>query len=315
MRIRNLEVDVDIYEELMNYSWNHGDRKGDEFVCCSPFREEQHPSFSINLETGLWIDFGSQDEYWKKGSFIKLLAFLENISYEEAEEMLLDAYGIHFDDEEELVLNINIQELEAKPKEFTREELKPYLFRNKQYLLKRGISEEIMKKFVVGYDKEKQAVAFFWRDNKTGKVVTVKFRSTKGKQFYYIDGGQPVKNHIFGLYEVKQGGYKEVFIVESEIDALYLWSIGVPAIALGGSNLSEAQRRLLLLSGIETMVLAVDNDKAGYKIKQQLIKELSGYLNIKELYIPPYAKDVNDLSKHELLNYVENIEDVEMKII
>lgn len=315
MLIRGMEIDVDIYEELMNYSWNRGKKKGDEYICCSPFRDEQHPSFCVNLETGLWIDFGSDDEYWKKGSFVKLIAFLENISFEEAEEMLLEAYGIFIDDVDSLELIINIQNDEVQPKTFTREELRPYLFRHRGYMLKRGISDEIMKKFVVGYDKEKEAVAFFWMDANTGKVVTVKFRSIKSKVFYYIDGGQKVNNHIFGLYQVKQGGYKEVFIVESEIDALYLWTLGVPAVALGGSNLSYEQERLLLLSGIETIVIATDNDKAGFKIKQQLKRELTGYMNIKELYLPYHAKDVNDLRPEELLNYIAHTEEPELKIL
>lgn len=316
MKIRDYEIDIDVFDEISNYEWKNGRRKGEEFICCSPFRDEQHPSFSINLETGLWIDFGSDDDYWKKGNFTKLIAFLENISPEEAEEMLLDSYGLVVDDTDSLELNINIQ-MESEAKYFSKDELRPYLFRNREYLLKRGISDEIMKLFVVGYDKEKEAVAFFWMDAKTGKVAAIKFRSIKGKQFYYMEGGQPVRNHIFGLYQVMQRKYKEVFIVESEIDALYLWSLPtpIPAIALGGSNFSEKQKQLLLMSGIESLVIATDNDSAGYRIKMQLIRELGGHFNLKQLCLPPYAKDVNDVSPAELMNYIEHAEDYELKIV
>ena len=314
MKIRNYEIDLDVYDIISGYEWRKGRRKGDEFICCSPFRDERHPSFSINLDTGLWIDFGSDDDFWKKGSLIKLLAYLENCSMEEIEATYLELYGLMVNDTDTLELNINIQE-SKKPKTFTRDELKPYLYRYRPYLLNRGITDEIMKKFVVGYDKEQQAVAFFWMDVNTGKVVAVKFRSIKGKQFYYLEEGQPVKNHIFGLYQLKQDGHKTAFIVESEIDALYLWSLGVPAIALGGSTLSENQRRLLLLSGIETLVIATDNDKAGYRISREIHRELAGYMDIKKLYIPPYAKDVNDIAPNELLNYVHHVEDYELHIL
>lgn len=313
-----MDIEVDVYEELMNYSWNKGKKKGNEYICCSPFRDEQHPSFSINLETGLWIDFGSDDEYWKKGSFIKLIAFLENISFEESEEMLLEAYGVFLDDVDGLELNINIQNEEVQPKTFTRDDLKEYLIRtieSKSYMNSRGISEEVMKKFIVGYDKKQKAMAFLWLDAKTGKPVTVKFRKIRSKVFYYIDEGQKVNNHIFGLYQVMKEGHKVVFIVESEIDALYLWTLGIPAVALGGSNLSDKQKRLLLLSGIETLVIATDNDKAGFKIRKQLERELMGYMDIKILYLPYHAKDVNDLGPEELLSYAQHLDQPELKIM
>ena len=313
MKIRDYEIDIDIYDIISAYEWRKGRRKGDEFICCSPFRDEQHPSFSINLDTGLWIDFGSDDDFWKKGNLIKLLAYLENCSMEEIETTYLELYGLMVSDADSLELSINIQET-GPAKTFSREELKPYLYRYRPYLLKRGITDEIMKKFVVGYDKETQAVAFFWMDADTGKVVAVKFRSIKSKQFYYLDGGQEVRNHLFGLYQLKQEGHKIAYIVESEIDALYLWSLGVPAVALGGSTLSENQRRLLLLSGIETLVIATDNDKAGYRIAREICRELGGHLTLKKLYIPPYAKDVNDLAPNELLNYVNHLEDIPLQM-
>ncbi|MFP3802716.1 hypothetical protein, partial [Paraburkholderia sp. SIMBA_027] len=78
---------------------------------------------------------------------------------------------------------------------------------------------------------------------------------------------------------------------------------------------SEKQKQLLLLSGIETIVIATYNDKAGYRIKMQLIRELGGHFNLKQLYLPYYAKDVNDLGAAELLNYVEHAEEYELKIL
>ena len=69
------------------------------------------------------------------------------------------------------------------------------------------------------------------------------------------------------------------------------------------------------MSGIESLVIATDNDSAGYRIKMQLIRELGGHFNLKQLYLPPYAKDVNDVSPAELMNYIEHAEDYELKIV
>jgi DNA primase len=312
--IRNHELDINILEELEEFDWRQGKPEGNEYKACSPFRDERKPSFYVNLETGLWIDHGSDTDEWKRGNLISLLAFRMNVSYEEAEEYLLEKYNVVLDDAEGLELNINIQMEEVKPKVFTKEELKPYFYRLKGYLLNRGISEEVQKEYIIGYDKESKAVAFFWLDAFTGKVVNVKFRSVKGKQFFYIKGGQKVSEHVFGLYQVIKGGHKKVYVVESETDALYLVTNGIPAIALGGSFLSESQRRKLLLSGIETFVIATDRDKAGDRIRESLKKELAGHCEVLEVTLPDYANDINDVKKEDIKKVTDSEEPVTLNV-
>lgn len=314
MLIREHELEIDIAEELEGFEWSRVRVHGDEFQACSPFRDERRPSFYVNLTTGLWVDHGAELDEWKKGNFIQLLSFLNNISYEEAEEFILDKYNIVVTDISGMELNINIQFGEVPPKTFTREELSPYLFRNISYLLSRGISEEIQKKFIVGYDKKSNAVAFFWLDSITGKCVNIKFRSTKGKQFYYARGGQPIRNHVFGLYQAIQDGCKTMWIVESEIDALYLWTHGVPAIALGGSFLSPEQKRKLLLAGAETYVIATDNDGAGKRIKASLIKELNGHVQLEAAVLPDYANDINDVLPGDIRKVTDSTEPITLSM-
>lgn len=310
---KKYELDIDVAEELSVFDWNSSTTEGDEFKACSPFRNERKPSFYVNLETGLFIDHGAESEDWKQGDIVKLLSFLYNQSYEETEEYLLEKYNVSITEVEGLELKINIQLEEKKePKIFTREELKPYLYRNKGYLLHRGISEEVQKKFIVGYSKKDSSVAFFWLDAFTGKVVNVKFRSTKGKQFYYIRGGQPVRNHIFGLWQVLQeyDSSEPVYIVESEIDAMYLWTHGIKAIALGGSHLSEQQKKTLLMSGIEHFVIATDNDKAGRRIKESIKKELGGMVLLDEIELPYYAKDINEVKPEDMKKVTDSAEPI-----
>lgn len=314
MKVKGHEIEVDVLEELEGFNWYKPKKHVNEFQACSPFRDERNPSFYINLETGLWVDHGAESDNWKKGNLVSLLSFLHNITYEEAEDFLLEKYNVVISDVAGLELNINIQMDTKAPKTFTREELKPYLFREKKYLLSRGVSEDIQKKFVVGYCKEQQAVAFFWLDAFSGKCVNVKFRSTRGKHFFYARGGQPVRNHVFGLYQAIQDHCEKVYIVESEIDALFLWSNGIPAIALGGSYLSPEQKRKLLLSGINTFVIATDNDAAGERIRLSLVKELSGYVQLKQITLPNYAKDVNEVLHHDLQNVINSETPIKLKM-
>ena len=45
-----------------------GKERRDEFVCCCPFHEERNPSFSLNMEKGVYFCFGCQ----ASGSLIQL---------------------------------------------------------------------------------------------------------------------------------------------------------------------------------------------------------------------------------------------------
>lgn len=297
--VRGIELDIDVREEIERYEWRNVRDKGVEFVCCSPFRDEKHASFSINLETGLWIDFGSYDDHWKKGNLVRLLAWLEDTTEEDIEDGLLEGYGYEVDDEENR-LEIDLDATAARQKFFEKEDVAPYSTPEYGYLEGRGVSRSVQDAFGIGYDRKgKGAVAFFWRDAFTGAIVNIKFRLIHEKKFYYADGGQQVKNHLYGLWEARQAGHHDLYLVESEIDALYLWSVGIPAIALGGSFLSESQKEIVVRSDIESLVIATDNDEAGNRVRRQIRRELGGDVILRDLVLPEGA-DVNDLSPEQL---------------
>ncbi|MGV2794872.1 DNA primase, partial [Clostridium perfringens] len=89
----------------------------------------------------------------------------------------------------------------------------------------------------------------------------------------------------------------------------YLWSIGVPAIAFGRAGMSPEQKKLLLRSPIEELVIASDNDKAGRAFAERLRQELIGLIVVENLSFPIKYKDVNDIPMKELLSTIEkNVE-------
>ncbi|MFT4413168.1 toprim domain-containing protein [Fredinandcohnia humi] len=304
--IRGYEVDVDVARELNKYDWNRARFAGEKFLACSPFRNERHPSFAVRLDNGVWIDSGSDDEEWRKGNFVKLLAWLRNETYEETEDYLLVEYrSLDFKNVDELELNLNLSlEEEKKFLPLNSDVLKPYLFRHSYLGKERGIEERYQRAFRVGYCKQSRAITFPWFD-KNGSLINIKFRSVKDKRFWYYAGGQPIKKHLYGLHIVYKTNSKRVFVVESEIDCITLWQNQIPAIALGGANLTKRQRELILQSPIETVVIATDNDKAGKKIAKSIIQELNGLLELEEIILPEYAKDVNDLSSDEIMSIVD----------
>jgi DNA primase len=310
MKLRGVDLEIDYLEEIEEYDiWERHRVRENKFQACSPFRGEKHPSFAINLENGLWIDSGASDESWRKGNFLTLLAWLRQETWEETTDYLMEKYAPYNVDVDTLELDLNLS-LEEKPaKVFTKDEI-AHLLKPSDYLKGRGISERVQEILQTGQDDKHDAVSFAWHNIK-GEVVNIKYRSTKEKYFWYAEG-QPIKYHVFALWLVKKLKKDTAFIVESEVDALFLWSLGIPAIALGRAGMSEYQKELILSSGIKTLVIATDNDKAGRRAGLEIIRELNGLLSIHAIDFPDNVKDVNDMSptlakqicnKHRPINF------------
>lgn len=314
VNIREFDVDVDIARELSKFDWKGQRWTGEKFLACSPFRSEHHPSFAVRLDTGVWIDSGADDKTWKKGNLVKLLSWLRNETYEETEEYLLAEYCPMLQaDTDTLQLTFRLPlECRDVPQFLDKKVLTPLLFRHPYLSEMRGIGDRVQNTFSVGYDKQKRAIALPWF-NRAGELVNIKFRSVMDKRFWYYAGGQPVKFHLYGLhmlYRVPREKARRVFITESEIDALTLWDHGYAAIAMGGANLTGSQRELILQSPIEELVITTDNDKAGARIAECIVQQLSGYIWLKEVRLPVGVKDINDIPSENFQEIVANIYDI-----
>lgn len=307
MKIREYDLDIDILEELQEFEWNNDSIKGNKFIACSPFRSERHPSFAVNLETGTFIDSGNSDEYYHKGNLVKLLALLRSEEYEIIEDYLIEKYATILVDTETLELHINLQEQQDHQQIIDRKSITHLYLKQSDYLLKRGISVEVQTLFETGFDALRGCIALLWHDKK-GNIINIKYRCVDKKSFFYAKGGQPIKNHLYGMYQCLQKKAKRVYICESEIDALTLWSHGYPAIAVGGSSLSENQKQILLTSGIEELVVSTDNDTVGNRFKEFLIGELGGYFTMYSFIFPTMVKDVNDMTSEQINKSAQSLE-------
>ena len=313
MKVRNVEVPINIWAELEPYLDHFGDYRirGDKLQACSPFRYERHPSFAVNLENGTWIDSGSPTDLYHKGNFVALLAYLRQEEYQDTEEYLFQAYHIMLEDTERLQLKIDLQQESTVGVTYEWFKDFPQLQFRHPYLLKRGITKEVQRLFCIGFDKEHEAIAMPWF-NSDKKVINVKFRSIRYKQFFYLQDGQLTRNYVYGLPQCKALGYKDVAIVESEIDCMYLWSNEIPAVAMGHAGINKNQIQLLLNAGIETVTFASDNDEAGERFRIEMGKKLPKLFTCYELEIPYMYKDVNDIPQRELKNLYENRKFVEV---
>lgn len=167
-----------------------------------------------------------------------------------------------------------------------------------EYLKRRALPSWIIDAYKLGFDPEDGVVLFPVRDM-SGKVAFYKGRSLVGKHFYNAKDIDKT-SQIFGLYELlaegKASPESEIWITESEIDALSLIGQERLAIALMGSHISEAQCRELETTPFRRFVLALDNDEAGRKgaaqIKRLLIPKGFRFTNLRW---DVDLKDINDL--------------------
>ena len=307
MKIREYELDVNILEEVEEFEWVNGVVRGNKFLACSPFRSERHPSFAINLETSTWIDSGNSDEFYHKGNLVKLLAVLRQEDIETVEDYLIEKYATILADTEALVLNMNLPTEEEKPVFIERSTLKHLYVTSTDYFTNRGISLDVQQLFGLGYNSETRSVAMLWTDN-YNNIINIKYRNIDKKAFFYAVGGQRITNYVFGIYQCIRRRATRVYICESEIDALTLWSHGYPAVAVGGSSLSDSQRHLILTSGITELVIATDNDKVGNRFRETIQKDFGGILTMFTFTFPEGVKDVNDMTWTQLSKAVQTLE-------
>ncbi len=69
-----------------------GKRHGREYLACNPTRADERPgSFSVNLDTGQWADFATDD---KGGDMVSLVAYLDGTRQGPAADALADFLGL-----------------------------------------------------------------------------------------------------------------------------------------------------------------------------------------------------------------------------
>ena len=132
-------------------------KAGSNFKGLSPFSEERTPSFMVSPVKGIWKDFSTG----KGGNAVSFLMEHEHYSYPEAIRFLARKYNIEIEETEQT----DAQKQQADEREsmflvseYARDYFHNILLENEQgkaigltYFKERGFSDEIIKKFQLGY--------------------------------------------------------------------------------------------------------------------------------------------------------------------
>lgn len=162
------------------------------------------------------------------------------------------------------------------------------------YMYERGLTDEIIERFDIGYDKERDCITFPIKDIE-GRCVFVATRSTKRKFFGLPKG---YDKPIYQAYHFRRGKYRTAYITESFLNCLTCWKYDKPAMAMIGTG-NQKQYEILNKLPVREYILAFDPDEAGRKATERFKKNVHGKI-IKELVYPD-NRDVNDLQE-EFLN-------------
>lgn len=164
------------------------------------------------------------------------------------------------------------------------------------YMWYRKLTKWVVDTFEVGYDPQKDMITFPVRDTK-GNLVFITGRYVKFKRF---EIPEKVEKPVYLLYYILQNNIKSVTVCESQINCLYLWSLGIPAVCLFGTG-TPMQYELLKKSGIRCFNLMFDGDEAGRKGAARFKQHMPSDRIVIEYRLPP-NKDVNDLTEKEIKN-------------
>ena len=197
------------------------------------------------------------------------------------------------------------------------EELDKYRYTH-PYMYKRGLTDEVIQLFDIGFDHDSDCITFPIRDI-SGRCLFVARRSVRTKYFSYPKG---VEKPLYGLYELEYvatslvhspsrwGGFEfhgypdEVIVCESMLDALSFWTVGKYAVALNGLG-NELQFKQLRELPCRKIILATDMDERGLAARKRIRQNMQNTKIITEYIFPKGRKDANECTKEELMNLEE----------
>lgn len=150
---------------------------------------------------------------------------------------------------------------------------------------KRGISQEIYNNFGLTYKNKQLKIPVF---DLIGKFLFYKIRHDSGKSKYtYSKPGSTAQLYCGHLIKDKD----KVVLTEGELDALVLWSQGIPAVSTTSGAISNYKKDWVELLKDKEITICYDNDEAGLKGAAKLKKQ---FPNSTVLFL----KDVKDVSEY-----------------
>ena len=280
-------------------------KKGQNYWGCCPFHNEKTPSFSVNEDKGFYHCFGCGEH----GDIISFTMKSENVGFVDAIKELAEMAGLKLPEfkprdpaivqREESYFDIT----ERAAAEYQKQLFTPAGAVALEYIRGRGFTDEMIKKYRLGYAPKNNLIANkfvntkqdvligtglcrrgdygmydFFRDklmfpifSARGQVVAFSGRSLDGSEPKYINTADTEIFHkrktIFGFNFARESIHRNnrTIIVEGQIDAIQMQCNGFPeTVAPLGTALTEDHLAILCKAN-RNIVFCFDGDTAGQK--------------------------------------------------
>ena len=263
-----------------------------DYIIFCPFHSNTRtPAGEVDKNNGTFFCFSCQKiadlveltmhttgrTYFESIRFIKSKEQENNLEQDINKSLYVKPDYTQFD--EVMLKRLNVQALESP--------------RAIRYLNGRLITEQSMKKFMLGYS-EKQDMVTIPVHSPDGMAVGFVGRSIEGKDFKNTPG-LPKAKTLFNLHRVKAAD--KIYVVESSFDAIRLDQVGFPAVATLGANVSNMQVELLQ-KYFNNIIVIADNDEAGGNMKTKIIEKLGSRVSV--IQLEKQYKDIGDMTDEDI---------------
>lgn len=291
-----------------------------EIYALCPLHADSSPSFSINRKTGAWICYigcGSD----KERGIVQLVSQTQGVDEIKALMMLMNGY-IKPITSEEIIGRIPI------PKPEKRISFDTSLFQsfNRSYprwFFDRGFDMDDVNRFQLLGDTSNASLIIPAYDHNgvcLGYITRVSPSQVSRLGYKYVlSDGLEKSKFLFGYNLVKRKSLQynepyQVWICEGALDCIWLHKFGHPAVSLLGINITQDHIELLKRTGVEEVVLILDNDertetdkpwvKKGKEATAEIIKKIHNSFKLyKFIYPDDSVKDPQELTEEQLTNF------------
>jgi DNA primase len=299
-------------------------KKGQNYWGCCPFHNEKTPSFSVSEEKGFYHCFGCGEH----GDIISFTMKSENVDFKTAITELAEMAGLKLPE----IKQKSQQQIEHEKTYIDITEQAAQIYQNLlysesgrdalEYIKKRGFSDEMIKKYRLGYAPKNNIISSkfsniskdkltstglvrigdygpydFFRHklmfpifNAHGQIVAFSGRSLDGSEPKYINTSDTELFHkrqtIFGFNFARDFIHRQnrSIIVEGQIDAIQMQVHGFPeTVAPLGTALTEDHIAILCKSN-RNITFCFDGDNAGQKAAMRAC-----------LLVLPFLRDNSDV--------------------
>jgi len=274
---------------------------GRELRINSIFTDDSKQKLYINLDTGLWTDFKSNE----KGNFFQLISHIENVPYTAARSFIkrkaFEAGADLFD-----VSTLSLENKAISASRTIKGDVNEFL---EVHPKKDIASPSFLKRLASKFALERKLGNFKFFVGRKGRYyqrVIIPYLNERGVPFYFqartlVNRDPKYLNPSKNLYGIKTSeilypydrSMQTVIVTEGPLDAMTLRAAGFNATCTQGCKMSTVQARELK---DKKVIIAYDNDESGREGFCEAKKRLLSQRNpsLYSLSPPKEFKDWND---------------------